>query len=126
MIENLGGYAGEANTYRLDPPLPDPNRPGESADVVTVWVQRGYGPAEAIVVAAHPNGAALRMNRLPGSYVREDVTHSGALWLAGGYEIVVPEPEPEPEVAAIAAEPEPDDLAAPTLAADPINWEKDK
>ncbi|MDH6283240.1 hypothetical protein [Prescottella agglutinans] len=87
LATDLGGYAGQANLYQLDTPL-------YGNEHVVVWTQ-SFGTPEAVIVAAHPNGAAKTLNRLPGSYVGAEVTHSGALWLAG-YEIVVPEPEPEP------------------------------
>ncbi|MBM4554319.1 hypothetical protein GS676_02935 [Rhodococcus hoagii] len=77
--EDLGGYAGVAHCYELSPPL-------LGAPYVTVWVQTDFGTPEAVIVAAHETGAAVRMNRLPGSYVHPDATHTGALWLAG-YEV---------------------------------------
>ena len=80
---NVGGFAGPARCYRLNPPL------GED-EYVTVWVQDAFGAQgpEAVVVAAHnDSGAAKNMTRLPGSYVGATPTHSGALWL-NGYEIV--------------------------------------
>lgn len=97
--ENLGGFAGVAHCYRLEQPL-------EGHEYVTIWVQpklalpvpmgrnRPPGqitqPSEAVIVGAHPTGAAVKMNRLPGSYVHPDATHAGALWL-NGYEIEVSE-----------------------------------
>lgn len=84
IAENVGGFAGPANLYQLEPPLVDKT-------YVVVWTQ-AYGTPEAVVVAARPDGSAITMNRLPGSYVGSEVTHSGALWLAG-YEVVVPEIE---------------------------------
>lgn len=85
--DNVGGFAGPARCYRLDPPL------GEH-EYVTVWVQDAFGAQgpEAVVVAAHDeSGAAKNMTRLPGSYVGATPAHSGALWL-NGYEIASPEP----------------------------------
>ncbi len=79
---NVGGFAGPARCYRLDPPL------GEH-EYVTVWVQDAFGAQgpEAVVVAAlDKSGAAKSMTRLSGSYVGATPTHSGALWLSG-YEI---------------------------------------
>lgn len=106
--EDIGGFVGVANLYRLDPPMN-----GESH--VVVWVQPGLSasipepnaggavqvnlsPPEAVIVAAHMEGAAKVMNRLPGSYVAAEVSHAGALFLAG-YEVGPPDPpEPEPPV----------------------------
>lgn len=87
--EDLGGFAGVAHCYQVDPPL-------EGSTHVTVWVQTAFGTPEAVIVAARESGAAVTMNRLPGSYVRSDATHSGALWLAG-YEVAPPAPETTPE-----------------------------
>ncbi|MDH6279330.1 hypothetical protein [Prescottella agglutinans] len=88
LATDLGGYAGQANLYQLDPPL-------FGNEYVVVWTQ-SFGTPEAVIVAAHSSGAARTLNRLPGSYVGSEVTHSGALWLAG-YDVVVPEPETLPE-----------------------------
>lgn len=84
---NVGGFAGPARCYRLNPPL-------GGHEFVTVWVQDAFGAQgpEAVVVAAHDeSGAAKNMTRLPGSYVGATPAHSGALWL-NGYEIASPEP----------------------------------
>lgn len=75
VAEGIGGYAGSANLYQLDPPL-------LAHAHVVVWTQ-DYGAPEAVIVGARPDGSAIVMNRLPGSYVGTTVTHSGALWLAG-------------------------------------------
>lgn len=88
LMDGLGGYAGPANLYQLDPPL-------LGHDHVVVWTQE-IGTPEAVIVAAYETGAAKVMNRLPGSYVAAEVSHAGALFLAG-YEVVIPDPEPEPE-----------------------------
>ena len=87
---DVGGRAGPARCYRLDPPL-------AGAELVTVWVQDAFGssgPEAVVVQARNETGAPLNMTRLPGSYVGAEPTHSGALFLSG-YRIVIPEPEPE-------------------------------
>ncbi len=74
----VGGFAGPARHYKLSEPLC-------GHDHVIVWTQEAFGrqSAEAVVVAANPNGSASTMNRLPGSFVHTDVTHEAALDLAG-------------------------------------------
>ncbi|MDH6279548.1 hypothetical protein [Prescottella agglutinans] len=89
LAEDIGGYAGGANLYQLDPPLVTA---GLSHSHVVVWVQH-WGQPEAVMVSASPSGAARAMVRLPGSYVHPEPTHSGALWLAG-YEVVTAPEEP--------------------------------
>lgn len=89
LVSDVVGFAGPANLYQLDPPL-------LGSSHVIVWTQ-AIGTPEAVIVAAHPSGAARVMNRLPGSYVGAEVSHAGALFLAG-YEVVIPlEPAPAPE-----------------------------
>lgn len=80
--DNVGGFVGDAKTYRLDPPLP------QSVMFVTVVItDKRWGPIEAMVVhAIDRRGAAVTMNRLPGSYVHPEANHAGALFL-NGYEI---------------------------------------
>ena len=91
VASDIGGYAGVANVYQVEPPLAN-----------NLWVtvfavdMPGTQHDETVIVAAHPSGAALTMNRLPGSLVGW-ADHEKALRIAG-YDIVVPpEPEPEPE-----------------------------
>ena len=86
LAEGLGGYAGTANLYQLDPPLMNHSH-------VVVWTQ-AYGTPEAVIVSARPDGSAITLNRLPGSYVGAEVNHTAALWLAG-YEITAPAPPTE-------------------------------
>lgn len=79
IAENIGGYVGVANVYRLSEPL-------EGAKIVTVFVQDWFGkqPPEAVIVrAVNEYGAAYTMNRLSGSYVSPDANHAKALSLAG-------------------------------------------
>lgn len=75
VAANVGGYAGTAHLYQLDTPLLGNTH-------VVVWTQT-YDTPEAVIVAARPDGSAIKLNRLPGSYVGAEVTHTGALWLAG-------------------------------------------
>lgn len=110
--EDIGGYAGPANLYRLDPPLDDGT--GEFHEHVVVWVQPALALSlkdaagrtiqtkpsipECAIVSAYPTGAAKAMNRLPGSYVHPAADHAWALLMAG-YEVGPPDPpEPEPPV----------------------------
>lgn len=116
LAQNLGGYAGEARLYRLDPPL-------QGEEHVIVWVQT-FGVPEACVVIAHPSGAAKTMNRMPGSYVHPQPSHAGALFLAG-YEIGPQDPEPVQEPPAEQepeppAEPEPESVFDPSQATVPL------
>lgn len=92
--EDIGGYAGLANLYALDPPLRDPSGQGPTGGYshVVVWVQTLLTP-EAVIVPARPDGSAIVMNRLPGSYVHPAADHTWALLMAGGYEVVEPTPE---------------------------------
>ncbi|MFD6398422.1 MULTISPECIES: hypothetical protein [Nocardia] len=75
------GFAGPARLYELSEPLSGNNH-------VIVWTQQAFGrqSAEAVIVAARPDGSAVTMTKLPGSYIHPDATHEGALWLAG-YEV---------------------------------------
>ncbi|EME14819.1 hypothetical protein [Rhodococcus triatomae] len=106
LAENLGGFAGPANLYQLDVPL-------MGFDHVIAWIQT-FGTPEAVLVAAFPSGAARSMTRLPGSYVGTEVSHAGALFLAG-YTVVLPEPEPE-----TPADPEPVSPAVETDSGEPV------
>ncbi|OXM19343.1 hypothetical protein CBI33_22595 [Rhodococcus erythropolis] len=87
IVENVGGFAGEANCYKLSEPL-------KGHSYVTVLLQMAFGPQdrEAAIFPAYPSGAAVRMTRLPGSYVHPEPSSEWALLMAGGYEVVVPDP----------------------------------
>ncbi|MFD3703341.1 hypothetical protein ACFWUP_09360 [Nocardia sp. NPDC058658] len=75
------GFAGPARHYALSEPL-------LGNDHVIVWIQEAFGrqSAEAVIVPARPDGSAITMTKLPGSYIHPDATREGALWLAG-YEV---------------------------------------
>ncbi|MFD6453631.1 hypothetical protein ACFQ9R_05560 [Nocardia sp. NPDC056541] len=72
------GFAGPARHYQLSEPLVGNHH-------VIVWTQNAFGQqaAEAVIVPARPDGSAVTMTKLPGSYIHPDATHEGALWLAG-------------------------------------------
>lgn len=74
---DVGGYAGVAHTYRLDPPL-------EGNEFVTVFAvdMPGTQYDETLIVGARPDGSAFMMNRLPGSLTGW-ADHDKALTLAG-------------------------------------------
>ncbi|MFI5781218.1 hypothetical protein [Nocardia sp. NPDC051570] len=102
-IDNLGGYAGPARCYKLDPPV----RFGDTDhEYVTVWVQPRlpHQNAEVAVVAATASGACATMSviRQPGSHVLHtdpattddlDACHAKALDLLG-YRHTMPDPVP--------------------------------
>ncbi|MEC3955800.1 hypothetical protein VMT65_22395 [Nocardia sp. CDC153] len=79
---SVGGFAGPAQHFALSEPLC-----GNSH--VIVWTQDAFGQqaAEAVIVAARPDGSAITMTRLPGSYVHPDPSVDAALELAG-YQVV--------------------------------------
>lgn len=93
-IDDVGGFAGRARCYAVDPPY-------EGHRYITIWVQPGFTGhqrPEAAVVPATETGAAAEMSlmRRPGSYVLHgsvDTSEAfdGACWLAllmlGGYEV---------------------------------------
>ncbi|MGW4325466.1 hypothetical protein ACWEKR_06195 [Nocardia sp. NPDC004573] len=96
-IDNVGGWAGPARCYRLDPPV---RIAGVDHEYVTVWLLEAqrHQNAEVNVVAAGETGASAypSLHRRGGSYVlhEDPVTPEqieGAFWLAllmlGGYEI---------------------------------------
>lgn len=92
ILEDVKGYAGPANCYRLSEPL-------FQADHVIVWAQPSFGMQlpEVVVVPSTSSGRARNMDRMPGSCMlhhEADVNDAAtlALMLAGGYEIVVPDP----------------------------------
>ncbi|WP_341513637.1 hypothetical protein AAC389_15600 [Rhodococcus qingshengii] len=92
ILEDVKGYAGPANCYRLSEPL-------FQADHVIVWAQTSFGMQlpEVVVVPSTSSGRARNMDRMPGSCMlhhEADVNDAAtlALMLAGGYEIVVPDP----------------------------------
>jgi hypothetical protein len=105
VAANIGGYAGVANVYQVEPPLAN-----------NLWVtvfavdMPGTQHDETVIVSAYPSGAAITMNRLPGSLVGW-ADHEKALRIAG-YDVVIP-PEPDPvEVVDTTVPPfEPDDAA---------------
>ncbi|MEV6773901.1 hypothetical protein AB0N05_35225 [Nocardia sp. NPDC051030] len=74
----INGFAGPARHYELSEPLFGNHH-------VIVWTQDAFGmqTAEAVVVPARPDGSAVTMTRLPGSYVHPDASHEEALKLAG-------------------------------------------
>lgn len=92
MGKDIGGFAGVANLYRMDPPF-------EGFEYVTVFAVDFPGTQhdETVIVGAREDGSAVLMNRLPGSLVGW-ADHEKALTLAG-YEIGEPDPDPEPEPA---------------------------
>lgn len=94
-VAEPAGYVGPARTFRVDPPLADPNQGGKQFDHVTVVLVIRYGPRVEIF-GARPDGSALSMNALPGSFIlQHEVTLDDActwgLLTAGGYEITAPE-----------------------------------
>ncbi|MCW2092529.1 UNVERIFIED_ORG: hypothetical protein M2328_005809 [Rhodococcus erythropolis] len=91
IIEDVKGYAGPANCYRLSEPL-------FQAYHVIVWAQPSFGMQlpEVVVVPSTSSGRARNMDRMPGSCMlhhEADLNDAAALalMLAGGYEIVYPE-----------------------------------
>lgn len=94
IIEDVKGYAGPANCYRLSEPL-------FQADHVIVWAQPSFGMQlpEVVVVPSTSSGRARNMDRMPGSCMlhhEADLNDAAtlALMLAGGYEIVAAEVAP--------------------------------
>ncbi|MGV9540942.1 hypothetical protein ACWDSF_06415 [Nocardia beijingensis] len=99
-IDDVGGYAGRARCFKLDPPY-------EGHAYATVCVQPSFGPhqlPEVVVYPAGDSGAAAErsLKRRPGSYVLHepadtDEKFDGACWLSllmlgqPGYEIQGPE-----------------------------------
>ncbi|WP_029932501.1 hypothetical protein [Nocardia otitidiscaviarum] len=93
-IEQVGGYAGPARCFAIDPPF-------QGHSYVTAWVQPGFGdiqlPEVALVPATETGAAAENsLKRRPGSFVLHEPPDTperieGAYWLAllmlGGYEI---------------------------------------
>lgn len=84
-IKELGGFAGPARCFALDPPY-------EGHGYATAWVQPGFGnyqrPEVAIVPATETGAAAeISLMRRPGSFVLHDYPETaeqldGAYWLA--------------------------------------------
>lgn len=103
LEENVGGYGGQANLYRLSEPL-------NGCDHVVAWLSAGSGPhqpPEVRVMASNPFGAALHAGRLPGTQaLQHEVSFNDAVtWAlacAGGYvpTFVVAEPDPQDSAAA--------------------------
>lgn len=92
ILEDVKGYAGPANCYRLSEPL-------FHVDHVIIWAQPSFGMQlpEVVVVPSTSSGRARNMDRMPGSCMlhhEADLNDAAtlALMLAGGYEIVVPDP----------------------------------
>jgi hypothetical protein len=93
-IGEVGGYAGRARTFKLDPPY-------EGHSYVTMWVQPGFGghmrPEIAVVPATESGaGAEMSLMRRPGSFVLHDPVETDAqmdgacalaLLMLGGYTI---------------------------------------
>lgn len=101
-IAEVGGCAGPARCYRLDPPA---RLNGAEYDYVTIWVQPAYAHqnAEVVVVPADETGAsAIRSLRpqggsvtlhddyTPGDTVYEDGVRWLALRMLGDYQVVTP------------------------------------
>lgn len=89
------GFIGPARTFRVDPPIKDPNQGGTEHDHVTVVLVDRYGPRVEIV-GARPDGTAKSMNPLPGSFILQhgvtlDDACTWGLLTAGGYVIGAPE-----------------------------------
>lgn len=74
---DIGGYAGVAHHYRVDPPLD-----GHEFAVVFAVDMPGTMHDETVIVGAREDGSAHLMNRLPGSLVGW-ADHEKALQLAG-------------------------------------------
>ncbi|MGV9818435.1 hypothetical protein [Nocardia xishanensis] len=103
-MDAVGGYAGVARCFHLDPPF-------DGHEYVTVSVTPEFGgvvrPEVAVFPAVETGACAeLSLMRRPGSFVLHDNPDTperidGAYWLSlqllGGYEIVEPEPEPQDE-----------------------------
>lgn len=95
-VARPGGYAGEARTYRLDPPVMPLARGGKGYDHVTVSLITRYG-LRVECYGAKSSGAAWSMEPIPGSYVLQRVVEmddaaAWALATMGGY-AVVPDPD---------------------------------
>jgi hypothetical protein len=136
VLTDVAGYAGPATCYQLSEPLTD-RAGGRTHEYVVVFTVEAFGgladrfTPETIIVPAYPNGAAVVMNKLPGS-MTGIADPAGALWAAGGFEhgepytIVVPEEgvPTEEEVAGVPADPELTDLQKESIEAakaDPSN-----
>lgn len=96
-INQVGGFAGPARCYRLDPPA---RLNGHDHEYVTVWIQAalGHQNAEVVTIAATETGASAypSVRRQGGSMTLHATPDTpeyleGAYWLAlrglGGYEI---------------------------------------
>lgn len=89
--DGIGGFAGPASLYRIDPPM-------KGTDHVLVY----YRPpilgqeGQLTVVLATAGGAVFGQDVRPqqGTHVTREPNHHLALQLAGGYTIVDAEPEP--------------------------------
>lgn len=89
ILADVQGFAGVAHCYQLSESL-------AGSEYVTVFAvdMPGVQHDETIIVPAYPSGAAVVMNRLPGSLVGW-ADHGKALALAG-YEVVIPAPVETP------------------------------
>lgn len=101
-IENVGGFAGPARCFRLDPPV---KLGGVDREYITVWAQPGYGqitkPEVCLVPATETGAAAPTMPGTPASLIRHpgsftlhdepdtperiDGAYAFALLMLGGY-----------------------------------------
>lgn len=91
----IGGWpTGDATLYRLDPPLE-----GHAHVVVYVSPAQPHLPARAVAIPATERGAAAVPSMKPVVAYSHPAgpNHAGALWLAGGYDIVAaPESPADP------------------------------
>lgn len=89
--DGIGGFAGPASLYRIDPPL-------KGTDHVLVYFRPPIAGQEGqlTVVLATAGGAVFGQDVRPqaGTHVTREPNHHLALQLAGGYTIVEAEPEP--------------------------------
>ena len=100
VAEPEGIFAGPARTYRIDPPLKDMSN-GRLHNHITIYKTLLGGP-RVEVVGANPNGTAIVMNPLPGTFILQhdvslDDACTWALLTAGGYEVVPAPEEPAAE-----------------------------
>ncbi|CCW14588.1 hypothetical protein EBESD8_51580 [Rhodococcus aetherivorans] len=89
--DGVGGFAGPASLYRIDPPI-------KGTDHVLVYYRPPMMGQEGqlTVVLATPGGAVFGQDVRPqqGTHVTREPNHHLALQLAGGYQIVDAEPVP--------------------------------
>lgn len=89
--DGIGGFAGPASLYRIDPPM-------KGTDHVLVYFRPPIMGQEGqlTVVLATAGGAVFGQDVRPqqGTHITREPNHHLALQLAGGYQIVDAEPEP--------------------------------